>query len=71
MMVFTLLFIKIRFYTTLSNFHTLFHELGHQLTITILKLAGHITKDYAKNEILAELVAYLLLKKLQNKDNQK
>ncbi|MHA2180587.1 MAG: ArdC-like ssDNA-binding domain-containing protein [Promethearchaeota archaeon] len=42
--------------------HTLLHEIGHYLTITLLDIAGHITRDYAKNEILAELTAYLLLK---------
>ena len=39
------------------------HELGHHLTISVLKIAGDITKDYAKNEVLAELSSYLLLKK--------
>ncbi len=43
--------------------HTLFHEIGHYLTVGILKIAGHQNKEYAKNEILAELTAYLLLKK--------
>jgi len=43
--------------------HTLYHETGHYITISLLKIAGHITKDYAKNEVLAELTAYLLLKK--------
>lgn len=33
--------------------HTLFHELGHYITVSVLKLAGHIRKDEAKNEILA------------------
>ena len=42
--------------------HTLFHELGHLISISILKIAGHIKKDYSKNEVLAELTAYLLLK---------
>ena len=41
--------------------HTLFHEIGHHITISILKIAGDIKDDYAKNEILAELNAYLLL----------
>jgi hypothetical protein len=43
--------------------HTLYHEIGHFLTISVLKIAGDITKDYAKNEVLAELSSYLLLKK--------
>ena len=43
--------------------HTLLHEVGHHLTISILDVAGHITKQYSKNEILAEMTAYLLLKK--------
>ncbi len=42
--------------------HTVFHELGHHITISILKIAGDIRKDYAKNEILAEITAYLLMK---------
>ena len=29
-----------------------------------LKIAGDIRKDYAKNEVLAELTAYLLMKSL-------
>ncbi|MHA2087766.1 MAG: hypothetical protein ACW972_05800, partial [Promethearchaeota archaeon] len=43
--------------------HTIFHETGHHITISVLKIAGDISKDYAKNEVLAELTAYLLLKK--------
>jgi hypothetical protein len=43
--------------------HTIFHELGHHITISILQIAGHIRKNYAKNEVLAELVCNLLLKK--------
>ncbi|HEC38740.1 hypothetical protein LCGC14_1823080 [marine sediment metagenome] len=43
--------------------HTLFHEISHHYTISVLKIGGHITKDYAKNEILAELGSFLLLKK--------
>lgn len=42
--------------------HTVLHELGHHITITLLKIAGDIRKDYAKNEVLAELTAYLLMK---------
>jgi len=30
--------------------------------ISILKIAGHIKKNYSTNEVLAELTAYLLLK---------
>ena len=43
--------------------HTLFHELGHHTTVNTLKIAGHIIFDYSKNEILAELFSYLLMKK--------
>ena len=43
--------------------HTVFHELGHFVTTTILKIAGHLTQEYAKNEVLAELFSYLLMKK--------
>ncbi len=41
----------------------LFHEIGHYLTIEVLKIAGDIIKEYAKNEVLAELTSYQLLKK--------
>ncbi len=43
--------------------HTVFHEIGHYVTVSILKIAGHLTKDYAKNEILAEIFCYLLMRK--------
>ena len=43
--------------------HTLMHKIGHYITISVLKIAGDIKKDYAKNEVLAELTAYLLLKR--------
>ncbi len=49
--------------------HSLLHETGHHITISVLKIAGDIKKDYAKNEILAELVAYLLLKQFDEKIN--
>jgi len=42
--------------------HTILHELGHYITISLLKIAGDIRKDYAKNEVLAELTSYLLTK---------
>jgi len=42
--------------------HTIFHEIGHYITFSLLKIAGDIHKDYAKNEILAEITAYLLMK---------
>ena len=42
--------------------HTIFHEIGHYITFSLLKIAGDIRKDYAKNEILAEITAYLLIK---------
>jgi len=42
--------------------HTIFHELGHYITIALLKITGDIHKDYAKNEVLSELTAYLLMK---------
>ena len=42
--------------------HTIFHELGHYITVSLIKIAGDIRKDYAKNEVLAELTAYLLMK---------
>ncbi len=41
--------------------HTIFHELGHYLSIEILKIAGDIHKDYSKNEVIAELISYLLM----------
>jgi hypothetical protein len=49
--------------------HTLYHEIGHHITISVLKIAGDITKDYAKNEVLAELSSYLLLKKFDETIN--
>ena len=33
------------------------------MTVTILKIAGHLIFDYSKNEVLAELFCYLLMKK--------
>ena len=41
--------------------HTIFHELGHYLSIEVLKIAGDIHKDYSKNEVIAELISYLLM----------
>ena len=43
--------------------HTIFHELGHHITKAILKITGDLENNYAKNEILAELTAYLLMKR--------
>ena len=42
--------------------HTIYHELGHHITVSILNLAGDIHEDYAKNEVLGELCCYLLMK---------
>jgi len=42
---------------------TIFHELGHHITKAILKITGDLEKDYAKNEVLAELTAYLLMRR--------
>jgi len=39
--------------------HTVLHELSHYLTITVLNLDA---KNYAKNEVLAEISAFLLMK---------
>ena len=41
--------------------HTIFHELGHYLSVEILKIAGDIHKNYSKNEVIAELISYLLM----------
>jgi len=49
--------------------HTVFHELGHFITISQLKIAGDISKDYAKNEVLAEITAYLLMKSFDENIN--
>jgi len=49
--------------------HTIFHELGHHITISKLKIAGDISKDYAKNEVLAEITAYLLMKSFDENTN--
>jgi hypothetical protein len=43
--------------------------LGHFITISKRKIAGDIRKDYAKNEVLAELTAYLLMKSFVEKIN--
>jgi len=43
--------------------HTIFHEIGHHVSISILNVAGHITKDYVKNEVIAELISFPLLQK--------
>ena len=37
--------------------------MGHHISISVLEVAGDITKDYAKNEVLAELICFLLLQK--------
>ncbi len=42
--------------------HTVFHELGHFVSIEVLRIAGDIRQDYGKNEVLAELFCYLLMK---------
>ena len=42
--------------------HTILHELGHHITVSIIKIAGDPFNEYAKNEILAELTTYLLMK---------
>ncbi len=49
--------------------HTVFHEIGHYVTVSILKIAGNIRQDYAKNEVLAELFCYLLIKKFDENIN--
>ncbi len=49
--------------------HTVFHELGHFITIFKLRIAGDIRKDYAKNEVLAEITAYLLMKSFDENIN--
>ena len=38
--------------------HTVFHEIGHHLTLSVLKFE---IAEYAKKEVLAELSAYLLM----------
>ncbi|KKM21732.1 hypothetical protein LCGC14_1632460 [marine sediment metagenome] len=42
--------------------HMILHELGHHITVSLIKIAGNPFKEYAKNEVLAELTAYLLMK---------
>ena len=42
--------------------HTVFHEIGHHITIEVLKIAKDLKKDYAFNEILAEMTTYFLMK---------
>ena len=49
--------------------HNLFHELGHHITISIMEISKHSKKNYAKNEILAELVSYLLMKSFDENIN--
>jgi len=49
--------------------HTLFHEIGHHITISILEITNHSKKNYAKNEVLAELVSYLLMKSFDENIN--
>jgi len=43
-----------------------FHEIGHHITICYLGLAGDIIKEYAKNEIMAEITCYLLFQKFDD-----
>ncbi len=38
--------------------HTVFHELGHHITKSVLSLD---IEEYAKNEVLAELTAYIIM----------
>ena len=42
--------------------HTIFHEIGHHITIKALKIAKDLKDDYALNEVLAEMTAYFLMK---------
>ncbi|MHA1641510.1 MAG: ArdC-like ssDNA-binding domain-containing protein [Promethearchaeota archaeon] len=42
--------------------HTVFHEIGHHITIEVLKIAKHPKEHYAFNEVLAEMTAYFLMK---------
>jgi len=42
--------------------HTVFHEIGHHITIKKLQIAKHPKEDYAFNEVLAEMTAYFLMK---------
>ena len=42
--------------------HTVFHEIGHHITIKTLQIAKHPKKDYAFNEVLAEMTSYFLMK---------
>jgi len=43
-----------------------FHELGHHITISLLGVAGDIIKEYAKNEVMAEITCYLLFQKFDD-----
>ncbi len=47
--------------------HTVFHELRHFVTTSILEIGGDIRREYAKNEVLAELFCYLLIEKFDEK----
>jgi len=49
--------------------HTIYHELGHHITVSILILAGDLHEDYPKNEVLAELCCYLLMKTVDENVN--
>ena len=46
--------------------HCLFHELGHHITLNVLSLD---TKQYSKNEVLAELSAYLMMTRFDENIN--
>jgi len=49
--------------------HTIFHEIGHHITIEVLKIAKDLKKDYAFNEVLAEMTAYFLMKSFDENIN--
>ena len=49
--------------------HTIFHELGHHITVSVLEITEHNSKNYAKNEVLAELFSYLLMKSFDENIN--
>jgi len=41
--------------------HTVLHEIGHHITVDIFKIAKNLKKEYAFNEVLAEMTSYSLL----------
>ncbi|MFX1257651.1 MAG: hypothetical protein ACFFAN_07325 [Promethearchaeota archaeon] len=54
-----------------KNSHIVFHELGKHISLSELKLSEDLKENSTKNEILAEITCYLLMKKFEKVDEYK